>query len=255
MLKFFRRIRQELLSENHYSKYLLYAAGEILLVMIGILLALQVNNWNEGRKNRIEEKYFLSKFKSNLVSDITMLEATIKTNRNIIQLTDSLLIMLAQPQKYDREAFGKHLSIVRNFRRFFPMKITFDNMVASGKVDLIQNQQLGEQLFLYYRYIDEYAQSNSAALANLSRNTITPYFLGFDYWDSFLSVPNSKPTDHYAYRFNVKKKPIQAFANDPFIVNALQDKIAKLERHEQVYRIILEDAQTIIPILESELNK
>jgi len=43
MLKFFRRIRQELLSENHFSKYLLYALGEILLVVIGILIALQVN--------------------------------------------------------------------------------------------------------------------------------------------------------------------------------------------------------------------
>ncbi len=53
MIKFFRKIRQQLLTENKFSKYLLYAIGEIALVMIGILLALQVNNWNE-RKN--EEK-------------------------------------------------------------------------------------------------------------------------------------------------------------------------------------------------------
>jgi len=52
MLKFFRNIRQNLLSENKIGKYLLYALGEILLVMIGILLALQVNNWNETKKLR-----------------------------------------------------------------------------------------------------------------------------------------------------------------------------------------------------------
>lgn len=51
MIKFFRRIRQKLLSENRLSKYIFYAIGEIILVMIGILLALQVNNWNERRKN------------------------------------------------------------------------------------------------------------------------------------------------------------------------------------------------------------
>ncbi len=50
MIKFFRKIRQKLLTENKFSKYLIYAVGEIILVMIGILLALQVNNWNEERK-------------------------------------------------------------------------------------------------------------------------------------------------------------------------------------------------------------
>jgi len=52
MIKFFRRIRQKLLRENQFSKYLLYAIGEILLVVIGILIALQINNWNETRKSK-----------------------------------------------------------------------------------------------------------------------------------------------------------------------------------------------------------
>ena len=51
MIKFLRRIRQKLITENKFSKYLLYAVGQILLVMVGILLALQVNNWNEDRKS------------------------------------------------------------------------------------------------------------------------------------------------------------------------------------------------------------
>ncbi|MFX0556562.1 DUF6090 family protein [Maribacter sp. CXY002] len=53
MIKFFRRIRQKLLSENKFSKYLAYAIGEIVLVVIGILIALQINNWNEERKENI----------------------------------------------------------------------------------------------------------------------------------------------------------------------------------------------------------
>ena len=50
MIKFFRKIRQRLLTENKFSKYLIYAIGEIILVVIGILIALQINNWNENRK-------------------------------------------------------------------------------------------------------------------------------------------------------------------------------------------------------------
>ena len=59
MLTFFRRIRKGLLDGGRTSKYLLYAIGEILLVMIGILLAWQVNNWNEWRKDRVKENEVL----------------------------------------------------------------------------------------------------------------------------------------------------------------------------------------------------
>ena len=52
MIAFFRKIRQRLLSENRFTKYLLYALGEIILVVIGILIALGISNWNESKKNR-----------------------------------------------------------------------------------------------------------------------------------------------------------------------------------------------------------
>jgi hypothetical protein len=59
MIKFFRKIRQKLLSENKFSKYLIYAIGEIFLVVLGILIALQINNWNENRKqqNKLQQNY------------------------------------------------------------------------------------------------------------------------------------------------------------------------------------------------------
>ncbi|MBC3759798.1 hypothetical protein H7U19_15400 [Hyunsoonleella sp. SJ7] len=74
MIKFFRKIRQKLLSENKFSKYLLYAIGEIVLVVIGILIALQVNNWNQ---NRLQEKKLSQTLKvlaSNIESDINALK-------------------------------------------------------------------------------------------------------------------------------------------------------------------------------------
>ena len=59
MIKFFRKIRQKLLSEDKFRKYLLYAIGEIILVVIGILIALQINNWNQNRLNKqLESQYY-----------------------------------------------------------------------------------------------------------------------------------------------------------------------------------------------------
>ncbi|MBK7873742.1 MAG: hypothetical protein IPJ74_25325 [Saprospiraceae bacterium] len=69
MLKFFRTIRRRLLESGSLRKYLVYAIGEILLVVIGILIALQVNTWNQHRINRINEKYYLNQMMSDLAAD------------------------------------------------------------------------------------------------------------------------------------------------------------------------------------------
>jgi len=66
MIKFFRKIRQKLLSENKFSKYLLYAIGEIVLVVIGILIALSINNWNEERKSN----NLLQKYKQSIIAEL-----------------------------------------------------------------------------------------------------------------------------------------------------------------------------------------
>lgn len=69
MLKFFRKIRLKLLAENRVTRYLAYAIGEIFLVVIGILIALQVNNWNEERKTEKAQKSILISFMEDLKAD------------------------------------------------------------------------------------------------------------------------------------------------------------------------------------------
>jgi hypothetical protein len=74
MLRFFRRIRQKLLNEGSLKKYLIYAIGEIALVVIGILIALQINNWNESRKLRDKELEYLQGIKSDLEQDLEFIK-------------------------------------------------------------------------------------------------------------------------------------------------------------------------------------
>jgi len=77
MIKFFRKIRQKLLSENKFSKYLLYAIGEIILVVFGILIALQINNWNQDKIDSKIEKELLSELLENLSINTERLENSI----------------------------------------------------------------------------------------------------------------------------------------------------------------------------------
>ena len=81
MLGFLRRIRRSLIDQGHLKKYFIYAIGEIILVVAGILIALQINNWNEQRKSRTEAQQLLLVLKANSESNIRSLEALMKLQK------------------------------------------------------------------------------------------------------------------------------------------------------------------------------
>ena len=91
MIKIFRRIRQKLLSENRFSKYLLYALGEIILVVIGILIALWINNWNTLNAERNVEKTYIEALKSEFEANRETLNETIELNEGLVKQLDELL--------------------------------------------------------------------------------------------------------------------------------------------------------------------
>ena len=103
MLRFFRHIRKSLMEQNKVRTYLLYAAGEILLVVIGILIALQVNNWNEERK----EQKIADELRLSIISDLTQDTSSIDSLKiNIqgeIESYDSLQAKLIDPEATEQE--------------------------------------------------------------------------------------------------------------------------------------------------------
>ncbi len=101
MINFFRKIRQRLLTENRFSKYMLYAIGEIALVMMGILLALQVNNWNEQRKDRAAEQKLLIDLQEDLLVNIDRLNKDILLEQRTIDQANKIIAHLDQRKPYD----------------------------------------------------------------------------------------------------------------------------------------------------------
>ena len=83
MIKFFRKIRQKLLSENKFSKYLLYAIGEIILVVIGILIALSINNWNQKQQQKEVLNNIYVTIKADLLQDIKNIDKIVNSSQPI----------------------------------------------------------------------------------------------------------------------------------------------------------------------------
>ncbi|MGB5698261.1 DUF6090 family protein, partial [Muriicola sp.] len=101
MIKFFRNIRQRMLIENKVSRYLLYALGEIALVMIGILLALQVNNWNELEKEKKEEQKLLTDLRSEFSQNEVSLDSVLKKTKDTHSSLSVLIRLIGTDSLHD----------------------------------------------------------------------------------------------------------------------------------------------------------
>jgi hypothetical protein len=97
MIKFFRKIRQKLLSQNRVTKYLAYAIGEIFLVVIGILIALQINNWNEKRKQNHSIRLTVQSLIEDFKQDTIQLKLDIKGIEEDLKMLEGIRTRLSQP--------------------------------------------------------------------------------------------------------------------------------------------------------------
>lgn len=152
MTSFFRKIRMKFLSENRVTRYFFYAIGEIILVVIGILLALQINTWNNERQERALERISLENLREDLIIQKEIIEGQLEVEARYIALADSCMLFLSHElsagETYDM------LSELASRRTFVANRATFDNMGASGEVVLISDPELQNALVRYYQQLD-----------------------------------------------------------------------------------------------------
>ena len=135
------------------GKYFKYAIGEIVLVVIGILIALQINNWNEQRLNNKKEITYLKEIKVNLNDDIKTIDRVVEFNETKSILTDSMFYVLGHqtdPEDY-MPSILRYMYTLTYYDVFEPNRIAFENMVAAENVDLISDRPLRTKLSQYYK--------------------------------------------------------------------------------------------------------
>lgn len=150
MIKFFRHIRQQLLSEGKTGKYLKYAIGEIILVVVGILIALQINNWNQNRLQRVKTQNYIENIKNDLLIDMENIERLIDHGNSQIDEIDSFRSYISNDEITITQALDASLSLNTPFYRYFPVNQTFLDMQSSGNSVLLSEKQRKALIDLIY---------------------------------------------------------------------------------------------------------
>lgn len=175
MIKFFRHLRQKQLFENKFGKYLFYAVGEIVLVVIGILIALQINNYSEHKKERNKEITLLSNLSKEIELDIRQIENNTALSNERLNRLDNTLQLLKETNDIDKFSFIQQSFEFVIDQYFKSNSGIFDEAVSSGKMSYIQHESLRQNIFDYYRNASE--SDNDATTRQVTDELITPIFV------------------------------------------------------------------------------
>ena len=225
MIKFFRHIRRQLLRENRFTRYLIYAIGEIILVVIGILIALQVNNWNEQRKVEKAEVKYIMALRGDLKRDLYAQDSII----NFLQKKIQNLEVLANELRNERQdinyknAFASYTSSL-GFPDFIANDHTLETLKSSGNIEAISNERIRAIILDYYDDVEVYYRTqegvNNIMITLMMQNHVFNLNLGDDL--------SSTDNEHLK---NIGQAQITAFSNQVIAYYlSLQDVSGRLKK-------------------------
>jgi hypothetical protein len=187
--------------ENKTGKYLKYAIGEIVLVVIGILIALQINNWNQSNKEKeIEQKYLM-----NILSDLKNQKDLINTQLEIEQSYYEAAGQIIKNYQQNNgliidSIFFKHATFITSRKTFVITNPTYTDLISSGNINIINNIEIKDKLIKYYQElerVEKITQNNNSLLVDqnyLSVFNKTAYYFKTDILELYGST--SKLNEH-----------------------------------------------------------
>lgn len=218
MLKFFRKIRQKLLGEGNLKKYLIYAVGEILLVVIGILIALQINIWSTQSQENKELKGYIDNIARNVTSDLEELRS-LKSFRDSTRVFSSNLITLSRAKTVSQEAFQKTWRWEYNAfitKYFNSDQSGFDALKSAGYLSKLQGKELELKLYDYYNMVSEVLTEQQKLNAFLEHMSIKS-----NETNVMQSLDNLRfHTDSYSQDFSEESSTILSLLQHPTITGA-----------------------------------
>ena len=252
MLKFFRKIRFDLMENKINGKYLKYAIGEIALVVIGILIALQINNWNQNQQRAEVE-----------ISTLIALDSEFKINKSsLLTYLDGIKEMRLYADSLRGEIGPEmtNLSIkkVNNFLGFIGATRKFNSSIdvlkdtqASGKLNLISNQKIRRDISKWSSSLRELeGEENDWALE--FSNQFIPFANKWIQWDDVDYLFNENDPRYFQSKFNVDPRLI---LQDPEFSNITSIQYWRIVRVQKRTDSLLQHTDNLLGIIEQELNK
>jgi hypothetical protein len=157
MISLFRKIRQKLLAENRVTRYLVYAIGEIFLVVIGILIALQVNNYREAQQTKARETVFLHGLRSDLMLNLSELDRSIDRYNSAARSAAVMISFFEGAPITNPDSLSFHTMMVLRWSPFFRNNSTLKELISSGSLGILSDESLKSELLrmeLTYDKID-----------------------------------------------------------------------------------------------------
>lgn len=258
-MKFFRKIRQQLFSESKFTKYLLYAIGEIVLVVIGILIALQINNWNETKKNSKKEAYLLKQLQKEFKSDSSHIANLAWLTRLKVEDGKKISSFLEGESQMNSDSLVSFLFFNGKALLFQSHTPTYDEIISSGNMSLIKSEALKTMISSYKSNINS---TNSFLFMEAHENKVKYNAHIYKYFDAEIMTHLWKNTNREgdriisSYAMNDFKTDIEGFKSDPkslYFVRTLIGVDAELNFHyaERMNMKIYE----ILDELEKELQR
>ncbi len=232
-MKLFRKIRQTLIKDGNLKKYLLYAIGEILLVMIGISLAFQVNNWNDGRIQRNAEIRYYENIRDQIIDDKELIQGQSHyNNRHMAQFTYANEIIETNDRS-KMDTLGVILRNLTNYSDFEGEGNIYETMVNSGEIKLLQNHNIVEgirEIEERYNYMNRMESIHYDAMMNhvvITTNSVL----------KFSDNQIKKPDLIYTYEFQ----------------NMILILIQIMEEKNKTYTSALDKIESTITYIDKEL--
>jgi prefoldin subunit 5 len=253
MIRFFRTLRQRLPiaigTENKVSRYLLYALGEILLVVIGILIALQVNQWTEEEKNLDTEIRILSSLKEDLNTDLANLNYKITVDSFVSANNKDLMVNLRAGNIAEATKVRKNGTLVYNQlgginRVYFfnPQRFAYESLKLAG-IDIIQNEALRQSIVNLYDYqykrTEDYLQVQFDMLVDSNPNL-------WNHLETRGGLFTKYPTDTIAFKADGKfLNFVSHFAFE------YDEAISFYERNREALQLLLNDIDKELKTLQN----
>ena len=264
MIQFFRKIRRLLLSQSKFSKYMVYAIGEIILVVIGILIALKVNNWNERQNNLKYEQSILIELKKELENDLKQLEEKRFIRKVYIMSSTEWLINLINSQDLNIEldTIHHHLSRTLIVPSYDPMTSITTELINSGNLRLIQNNELRTRLTIWPSLANDFAHDESEFVTFMyeyymmfliQNYKLKPIVIEIQNDEAIYNILKTKKKD-----FNLKAKEDTNELNQLFQNKDFEDYLSLIMGHcnflNNATTPLVDSNSEILQLIESEIE-
>ncbi|MFY0625904.1 MAG: hypothetical protein JXR07_06405 [Reichenbachiella sp.] len=193
MISLFRKVKRQMLSENRFTKYLMYAIGEIILVVVGILIAVQINTFIKEENRKVTEREVLEEILKNLNRDKIEIQDELN-GYQIIMDTDEVLINHYRNRLPFVDSIGSKLYVLQLSPHFNPTTSGY-NLLESKGIDLITNDSLRIQITDFYERAIPYYQKYEAERIQYIQSFVQPYFLNnftlerYSVWPYYKRIP------------------------------------------------------------------